>query len=163
MNIDTIKNGYVIDHITAGNAIKIYNMLELNKLDCQVALITNAKSNKTKIKDIIKIGSLIDINLDKIAFVNPLATVNIVQNEKIIEKKNPTVVGLDPKLEYVPEFIQRRYLDKDGWTLKAAAKAIYDFNLATIIKSFRKTWCEFFRHVLSYNDRNREFFGQFGQ
>lgn len=52
--------------------------------------------------------------------------------EKIIELKNPTVVGLDPKLEYVPEFIQRRYLEKDGLTLKAAAKAIYDFNQAII-------------------------------
>lgn len=87
MNIDTIKNGYVIDHITSGNAIKIYRMLSLDKLDCQVALITNAKSKKTGTKDIIKIGSLIDINLDKIAFINPLATVNIVKNEKIIEKK----------------------------------------------------------------------------
>ncbi len=87
MNIDTIKNGYVIDHITAGDAIKIYRMLELDKLDCQVALITNAKSKKTKIKDIIKIGSLIDIDLDKIAFINPDVTVNIVKNEKIIEKK----------------------------------------------------------------------------
>ena len=87
MNIDTIKNGYVIDHIKAGNAIKIYNMLDLDKLDCQVALITNAKSNKTKTKDIIKIGSLIDINLDKVAFINPDVTVNVVKNEKIIEKK----------------------------------------------------------------------------
>jgi len=52
--------------------------------------------------------------------------------EKIIEMKNPTVVGLDPKLEYVPEFIQRRYLDEDGWTLKAAAKAIFAFNQAII-------------------------------
>ncbi len=48
--------------------------------------------------------------------------------ERIIELKNPTVVGLDPKLEYVPEYIQRRYLDDDGWTLKAAAKAIFAFN-----------------------------------
>ena len=48
--------------------------------------------------------------------------------EKIIEMKNPTVVGLDPKLEYVPEYICRRYLDEDGWTLKAAAKAIFAFN-----------------------------------
>ena len=87
MNIDTIKNGYVIDHIKAGNAIKIYRMLELDKLDCQIALITNAKSNKTKVKDILKIGSLIDINLDKIAFINPDVTINIVKNEKIIEKK----------------------------------------------------------------------------
>jgi len=52
--------------------------------------------------------------------------------ERIIELKNPTVVGLDPKLEYVPEFIQRRYLDDDGWTLKAAAKAIFAFNQAII-------------------------------
>ena len=87
MNIDAIKNGYVIDHITAGNAIKIYHLLKLDQLDCQVALITNVKSKKNKIKDIIKIGSLIDINLDKIAFINPDATVNIVKNEKIIEKK----------------------------------------------------------------------------
>ncbi len=52
--------------------------------------------------------------------------------DKIIELKNPTVVGLDPKLEYVPEYIQRRYLEKDGMTLKSAAKAIYDFNQAII-------------------------------
>ncbi|MBQ8296641.1 MAG: orotidine-5'-phosphate decarboxylase [Ruminococcus sp.] len=52
--------------------------------------------------------------------------------EKIIEMKNPTVVGLDPKLEYVPEFIQRLYFDEDGYTLKAAAKAIFDFNKAII-------------------------------
>ncbi len=52
--------------------------------------------------------------------------------EKIIEMKNPTVVGLDPKLEYVPEYLQRRYLDEDGWTLRAAAKAIFAFNQAII-------------------------------
>ncbi len=87
MNIDKIENGYVIDHITSGNAFKIYNMLELDKLDLQVALITNAKSKKTKTKDIIKIGSLIDINMDKIAFIDPTATINIVKNGKIKEKK----------------------------------------------------------------------------
>ncbi len=52
--------------------------------------------------------------------------------DKIIEMKNPTVVGLDPKLEYVPEFLQKRYLEDDGWTLKAAAKAIFAFNQAII-------------------------------
>ena len=66
MNIDTIENGYVIDHITAGNAMKIYELLKLNELECQVALITNAKSKKTKIKDLIKIGKLIDIDYDKL-------------------------------------------------------------------------------------------------
>lgn len=52
--------------------------------------------------------------------------------EKIIEMKNPTVVGLDPRLEYVPEFIQKRYLDDDGWSLKAASRAIFAFNKAII-------------------------------
>lgn len=87
MNIDTIENGYVIDHITAGNAMKIYELLKLNELECQVALITNAKSKKTKIKDLIKIGKLIDIDFDKLAFIDPNVTVNIVKDNKIIEKR----------------------------------------------------------------------------
>ena len=87
MNIDTIKNGYVIDHITSGNAMKIYDLLELKKLDCQVAIITNAKSNKTGTKDIIKIGSLIDIDLDKIAFIDSGVTINKVKNDRIISKE----------------------------------------------------------------------------
>ena len=87
MNIDTIENGYVIDHITPGNAMKIYELLDLNKLDCQVALITNAKSKKTITKDLIKIGNLIDIDFDKLAFIDPNVTVNIVKNNKIIEKR----------------------------------------------------------------------------
>ena len=82
MNIDTIENGYVIDHITAGNAIKIYKLLDLEKLNSQVALITNVKSKKTKTKDLLKIGELIDINLDKIAFIDPNVTVNVVKNNK---------------------------------------------------------------------------------
>lgn len=87
MNIDTIKNGYVIDHITAGNAIKIYELLGLNKLDCQVALITNARSKKTGVKDLIKVGKLIDIDFDKLAFIDSNVTVNIVKNDVIIEKR----------------------------------------------------------------------------
>lgn len=87
MNIDTIKNGYVIDHVTAGNAIKIYNLLELDKLKCQVALITNVKSKKTGKKDLLKIGELIDIDFDKIAFIDSNVTVNIVKDDIIIEKR----------------------------------------------------------------------------
>ena len=87
MNIDTIENGYVIDHITAGNAIKIYEVLNLKELDCQVALITNVKSQKTKIKDLIKIGKLIDIDFNKLAYIDSNLTVNIVKNNKIIEKR----------------------------------------------------------------------------
>lgn len=87
MNIDTIENGYVIDHITAGNAMKIYELLKLNELECQVALITNAKSKKTKIKDLIKVGKLIDLDFEKLAFIDPNITVNIVKDNKIIEKR----------------------------------------------------------------------------
>lgn len=87
MNIDTIENGYVIDHITTGNAIKIYRLLNLENLDCQIALINKAKSKKTGTKDLLKIGELIDINLDKIAFIDPDVTVNVVKDDKIIEKK----------------------------------------------------------------------------
>ena len=91
MNIDSIKNGYVIDHIDAGKGMIIYNNLELNKLDCQVAIITNAKSKKKGKKDIIKIDKKIDLNIDTIAFLNPDATVNIVENDEIIEKKKLTL------------------------------------------------------------------------
>lgn len=87
MNIDAIKNGYVIDHIKVGNAMKIYDVLNLNELDCQVALITNAKSKKNKVKDIIKIAELVDIDFDKIASIDSNVTINIVKNNKIIEKK----------------------------------------------------------------------------
>ncbi|MGN0532022.1 MAG: aspartate carbamoyltransferase regulatory subunit [Eubacterium sp.] len=90
MNIDSIENGYVIDHIPAGEGMRVYNDLRLNKLDCQVAIITNAKSSKNKIKDIIKINTLIDLDLDVIAYIAPNATVNVIKNSIRVEKKKLT-------------------------------------------------------------------------
>lgn len=87
MNIDSIKNGYVIDHIKPGKAMEIYNMFELSKLSCQVALITNAASKKMGKKDIVKIAELIDIDLNKLSIIDENITVNIVKNNKLIEKK----------------------------------------------------------------------------
>ena len=87
MNIDSIKNGYVIDHIQSGNAMKIYDLLKLSELDCQVAIITNAKSKKTGKKDIIKIDREIKIDLEKLGFIDPNVTVNIVKDDKIVEKR----------------------------------------------------------------------------
>ena len=81
MNIDSIKNGYVLDHIKAGKAMEIYEQLNLANLDCQVALITNAKSKKMGRKDIIKIDRLIDIDLDKLGFIDPNITVDVVKEE----------------------------------------------------------------------------------
>ena len=87
MNIDSIKNGYVIDHITAGNAMRIYEAVELNKINAQVAIITNAKSQKTGKKDIIKIDEKIDLDFNKLGFLEPGATVNVIENDVIVEKK----------------------------------------------------------------------------
>ena len=79
MNIDSINNGVVIDHITAGRGMKIYELLSLNDLDATVAIIKNAPSAKMGRKDLIKIDADIEINLDAVAFVDPGATVNIIQ------------------------------------------------------------------------------------
>ena len=95
MNIDSIKNGYVLDHIKAGKAMEIYEQLGLSNLDCQVALITNAKSKKMGRKDIIKIDRLIEIDLDKLGFIDPNITVDIVENEKLMKKKK---IGLPEKI-----------------------------------------------------------------
>ena len=88
MNIDSIENGYVIDHIPAGKGMQIYNILSLDKLSCQVAIITNAKSKKNDVKDIIKINELVDLDLGVIAYIAPNATVNVIKNSERIDKKN---------------------------------------------------------------------------
>lgn len=88
MNIDAIKNGIVIDHIQAGKAMQIYNMLNLDELDCSVAIIKNAPSHQMTRKDIIKIDSNIDVNMDVLGFVSPNITVNIIRNGKITEKRH---------------------------------------------------------------------------
>lgn len=88
MKIDSIENGYVIDHIPAGKGMRVYEILKLSKLSCQVAIITNAKSKKDDAKDIIKINDLIDLDLDVIAYIAPQATVNIIQNSALIEKRS---------------------------------------------------------------------------
>ena len=87
MNIDSIQNGIVIDHITAGQAMTLYELLGLGELDCSVALIRNASSVKTGKKDIIKIDADIPVNLDVIGYVDPGATVNIIKDGKLVEKK----------------------------------------------------------------------------
>ena len=88
MKIDSIVNGIVIDHIAAGKAMTLYKLLELDKLDCSVAVIQNAPSVVMGKKDIIKIDSNLDVNLDVIGYVSPNMTVNIIQNGEIAEKKH---------------------------------------------------------------------------
>ncbi len=88
MNIDSILNGIVIDHIAAGRGMQLYELLELDKLDCSVAIIRNVSSRKMGKKDIIKIDADIALNLDVIGYVDPGATVNIIKNGKNVEKKS---------------------------------------------------------------------------
>ena len=79
MKITPITNGIVLDHITAGKGMELYNILNLDKLDCSVAVIMNADSRKFGKKDIIKIDRVIDLNLDVIGYVDPGVTVNIIK------------------------------------------------------------------------------------
>ena len=87
MNVDSIRDGIVIDHIAAGNAMKLYRLLGLDGLDVPVAMITNVVSAKLGRKDIIKIDAAIDVDLDIIGYVDPGATVNIIRDGELQEKK----------------------------------------------------------------------------
>lgn len=91
MNIDSIKNGIVIDHIEAGKGMEIYNLLKLDSLDCSVAIIKNASSNKMGKKDIIKIDAKIDLDMDILGFVSPSATVDIIRDGALSEKRKMTL------------------------------------------------------------------------
>ena len=78
ITVDSIEKGIVIDHIKAGKSMEIYQALNLNELDCSVAIIKNVKSNKMGFKDIIKISDTIDLNLDVLGYIDPNITVNII-------------------------------------------------------------------------------------
>ena len=88
MNIDSIHNGFVIDHIPAGRGMKLYDLLGLDALDCSIALIKNVPSKKMGKKDIIKIDADISLNLDLIGFFAPDVTVNIIRDGVLVEKKS---------------------------------------------------------------------------
>ena len=89
LNIDSIYNGFVLDHIQAGRSMAIYHYLNLDDLDCQVAIIKNARSGKMGRKDIIKVEGPLDIvDFDILGFIDHNITVNIIKDEKIVEKKD---------------------------------------------------------------------------
>ncbi|NMD37835.1 MAG: aspartate carbamoyltransferase regulatory subunit [Christensenellaceae bacterium] len=88
MNIDGVNNGIVLDHISAGKSMIIYKLLQLDKLDCSVAIIQNAKSKKYGKKDIIKIDENIRLDFDVLGFVDPHITVNIVKDGELKLKKH---------------------------------------------------------------------------
>lgn len=98
MTVDTIKNGIVIDHITAGLGMEIYSLLKLDELSCSVAFIKNAPSRKMGKKDIIKIDADITLATDVLGYVDPDVTVNIIKDGVIVEKKQ---IELPERLENV--------------------------------------------------------------
>lgn len=98
LNIGGLKEGIVIDHIQAGGAMKIYDYLNLEKLDCSVAIIKNARSNKMGKKDIIKIEGPLDIDLNVLGVLDHKITINIIKDNEIVDKKKlslpETVTGI---------------------------------------------------------------------
>ena len=88
MNIDSIQNGVVLDHIQAGKSMEIYQYLHLDQLDCSVAIIKNARSGHMERKDIIKIDSPVELDLDVLGYIDPNITVNIIRDGKLVEKKH---------------------------------------------------------------------------
>ena len=86
MNIDSITNGIVLDHITAGKSLVIYQYLHLDQLKCSVAVIQNAKSQRMGRKDIIKIDDALDVDLDILGYIDPGITVNIIRDGALVKR-----------------------------------------------------------------------------
>ena len=117
LNVDSLTDGIVIDHIRAGKSMEIYRYLRLDELECSVAVIKNAKSSKMGKKDIIKIESDMEINFDVLGFIDPNITVNIIRDGKlerkcklnppdrvvnIIQCKNPRcITSVEPGIDQV--------------------------------------------------------------
>lgn len=92
LNISGIHEGFVLDHIQAGMSLRIYHDLQLDKFDCSVAIIKNAKSNKMGKKDIIKVECPLELlDLDILGFIDHNITVNVVKGDRIVEKKELTL------------------------------------------------------------------------
>ncbi|MBQ2736834.1 MAG: aspartate carbamoyltransferase regulatory subunit [Clostridia bacterium] len=86
MTVDSIKNGFVIDHIKQGNGMKIYKLLGLEALRCPVAIIQNALSHSMGVKDIIKIDADVSLDVAILGYVDPEVTVNVIKDSRIVEK-----------------------------------------------------------------------------
>ena len=98
MNIDSIQNGVVLDHIQAGKSMDIYKYLHLDQLDCTVAIIQNADSRKMGKKDILKIYNVIDLDMDILGYIDPGVRVNIIREGEVVERR---ALALPERVEQV--------------------------------------------------------------
>lgn len=88
LSVSPIKEGFVLDHIKAGTSLQIFHYLKLDQMDCSIAIIMNVPSRKMGKKDILKVECALDqVNLDILGFIDHNITVNVIKNEKIVEKK----------------------------------------------------------------------------
>ena len=134
MIIGQIKDGIVLDHITAGKAMDIYNILKLGELDCTVALIKNADSGKLGKKDIIKIGTMLDIDLGVLGYVDPDITVNIIRDSEVAERRK---VGLPERVVGVIKCKNPRCITS------VEQEIVHEFKLADRNKKiYRCIYCE---------------------
>ncbi|MBQ4090631.1 MAG: aspartate carbamoyltransferase regulatory subunit [Clostridia bacterium] len=91
MIIGDIRDGIVLDHITAGRGMEIYNILHLGELDCTVAMIKNAESTKMGKKDIIKIGQVIELDYSVLGYIDPGITVNVIRDGERVRRERLTL------------------------------------------------------------------------
>ncbi len=134
MHIDSIKNGFVLDHIEAGKGLDVYNFLKLYKLTCPVAVIQNAPSKKMGKKDIIKIDADIDISLNVLGYIAPDITVNVIKEGKLSEKKH---LELPIRLENVCKCKNPRCITSTEQELTHIFKLTDKYN-----KIYRCIYCE---------------------
>ena len=125
LNVGALREGYVLDHIKAGKAMTIYHDLKLDKLDCTVAIIKNARSNKMGKKDIIKISDAFEVNFDVLGYIDPEVTVCVIENgsvkskhkvelpEKIVniaKCKNPRcITSIEQEIDHVFKLTDREH------------------------------------------------------
>ena len=132
MNIDSIRNGIVIDHIQAKKGMEIYNALNLGALDCSVAIITNARSKKMGKKDIIKIDKSIDLDLDILGYIDPNITINIIKNDERVQKYH-----VEP-----PKEIVNIIKCKNPRCITSVEKELDHIFVLTDKKTYRCKYCE---------------------
>ena len=134
MNIDSIQNGFVIDHITAGHGMRLYELLGLDEKDVSIAIIKNVSSKKLGKKDIIKIDADIPVDLDIIGYVDPNATINIIKDGVLVDKR---VIGMPKKLVNVIKCKNPRCITSTEQELDHVFKLTDEKN-----KIYRCAYCE---------------------
>ena len=133
LNIDSLQNGIVIDHIQAGTSMILYDLLELGKLDCCVAIIKNARSEKYGRKDIIKIDGELDLNLDILGFLDPNITVGVIRDGKLVEKRKPQM----------PKILKNVIRCRNPRCITSVEESVEQIFFLTENKKYRCAYCEY--------------------